>query len=96
MTGEDILSAYFLENRARLLEIASFLDRIDRSEQSGSVKQNYRYRAFMKALERLSGTLGKRTWALHMIFSDLSSEPIESGSGLKASGAWERLYHEDY
>jgi hypothetical protein len=28
----EILDTYFLENRARLLEIASFLDRLDRAQ----------------------------------------------------------------
>jgi len=30
MNAREILDLYFIENRARLLDIASFLDRIDR------------------------------------------------------------------
>lgn len=47
MTEQKLLDEYFIENRNRLLEIAAFLDRLDRmQEQSSSL--DFRMRAFFK------------------------------------------------
>ena len=95
-TAKDILDIYFLENRARLLEIAAFLDRIDRSENSDGAQSDFRYKAFMKALKLLTGAEGWRTKNILLNFSDLSTEPIESATGLKgASGAWDKVAYEE-
>ncbi|WP_049762649.1 hypothetical protein [Citrifermentans bemidjiense] len=53
LTSQEILDTYFLENRARLLEIASFLDRLDRAADAGEARGEYRRRAFEKALALL-------------------------------------------
>lgn len=88
MTGGQILDTYFLENRARILEIASFLDRIDRSRDSLAAKDDYRYKSLIKALDILVGLQRRKTELVQMNFSDQSSEPIASALGLKATGAW--------
>lgn len=94
-TAKDILDIYFLENRARLLEIASFLDRIDRYRESSAAKNDFRYKAFIKAIKLLLETEGKRTKAIQLNFSDLTEKSIESAVGLKAVGAWEGPLSED-
>ena len=95
-TAKDILDIYFLENRARLLEIASFLDRIDRYKESSAAKNDFRYKAFIKAIKLLTGAEGWRTKNVLLNFSDLSTEPIESAADLKgASGAWDKAAYED-
>lgn len=86
MTSQEILDTYFLENRARLLEIASFLDRMDRAADAGA--GDYRYRAFQRALGLLAEPGAGRTKAIQLSFSDQSSEPVASALGLKATGAW--------
>lgn len=88
LTSQEILDTYFLENRARLLEIASFLDRLDRAADAGEARGEYRRRAFEKAVARLLEPGGERTKAIQLLFSDPSSEPIASAVGLKATGAW--------
>lgn len=89
LTATEILELYFIENRARLLDIASFLDRIDRYEGAEAARSDYRYQAFAKAIDRInSGAVG-RTAAIQTLFSDPTTEPLESAVGLKASGAWE-------
>ena len=94
MTSKKILDTYFIENRARILEIASFLDRIDRTKDSRSGKTDFRYKAFIKALELLLASAEKRTRAIQLSLSDLSAEPIESAFGLTAVGASEGGYYE--
>ena len=89
MNALEILDLYFIENRARLLDIASFLDRIDRNDGADEVKSDFRYRAFIDALDILKSAEVNRTVAIQNSFSDQSSEPIESAVGLKAVGAWD-------
>jgi hypothetical protein len=89
MTAKDILELYFIENRARLLDIASFLDRIDRYEGAEAACNDYRYRSFMNALKLLRSGGISRTSAIQTAFSDPTTEPIESAVGLKATGAWD-------
>ncbi len=94
MKAKGLLDLYFVENRARLLDIASFLDRIDRYEGAEDARSDFRYRAFLKALEIILTATEGRTRAAQMVFSDRSVEPIESAVGLKAYGAWEGAFHE--
>ena len=90
MTQGEILDLYFLENRARLLEIASFLDRLDRCrEGTASGGKDYRHEAFVRAVGLLLEPGGERTRAIQLGFSDQSGEPVASALGLKATGAWE-------
>jgi uncharacterized protein with HEPN domain len=84
-----MLDMYFIENRARLLDIAAFMDRIDRYAGAAEARGDFRYRAFVQAVKTMLATEGGRAKAIQMIFSDTSAEPIESAVGLKALGAWE-------
>ncbi len=88
MRAIDILDLYFIENRSRLLDIASFLDRIDRHEGAEEAKADYRYRAFEQIIELLRQPGGGRTKAIQVALSDPTTEPLESALGLKAWGAW--------
>lgn len=89
MNASEILELYFIENRARLLDIASFLDRIDRYEGAAEAKDDYRYRALQQAISLLTGEAGDRTAAIQQVFSDLTSDLLASAIGLKAFGAWD-------
>lgn len=89
MKAKDILDLYFIENRSRILDIASFLDRIDRYEGADEAKADYRYQAFARILELLCSPESGRTKAIQVALSDPTSEPLDSAVGLKAWGAWE-------
>jgi len=85
----EILDLYFIENRSRILDIASFLDRIDRYEDADEAKADYRYQAFARIVKMLSEpTTGNRVKAIQVALSDPTTEPIDSAGGLKAWGAW--------
>ena len=96
MPAKQALETYFIENRARLLDIASFLDRIDRYGDSMAAKEDFRYRSFINALKLVAESGKDRTHNIQLLFSDLSAEPIESAEGLKAYGAWQGLFSESH
>jgi hypothetical protein len=94
MTATEILDLYFIENRSRVLDIASFLDRIDRYEGADEARADYRYQAFARILEILRDATGDRTKSIQLALSDPTTEPLESAVGLKAWGAWQGGRHE--
>ena len=97
MSTKEVMDAYFLDNRARLVEIASFLDRIDRAQGPEKEKADFRHQAFLQALRSLVKSEGNRVATVLLSFSDLSAEPRESAKGLKgAYGAWEGTDHENH
>ena len=82
MTREQVLDLYFLDARHKLIEIAAFLDRVDRADGT----DDFRIQAFRTALGKLSG--GKhRAKDVLLAFSDHSIEPIEKAPGKGAVGA---------
>lgn len=94
LTAPQVLDLYFIENRSRVLDIASFLDRIDRYEGADEARAEYRYQALMRTLRLLVESPGDRTRAIQLSLSDPTSEPLDSAVGLKAWGAWEGAQHE--
>lgn len=84
-TKKDIQDLYFMDARFKLLEIASFLDRVDRHEG----ETDFRHPAFHEALKAMQnppvGTT--RTQAVHLAFSDHSTDPAESAAIQFAFGA---------
>jgi hypothetical protein len=66
-TAADVLNREFLEVRARLLQIAAALDRIDRA--SGSVADDPRYQNIHRVLDILRSSDPQRAEQLQMIFS---------------------------
>jgi hypothetical protein len=89
MRAIDILDLYFIENRSRIMDIASFLDRIDRYEGAEEAKADYRYQAFLRILDITREAARDRTKAVQIALSDPTTEPLESAVGLKAYGAWQ-------
>ncbi|MEF8715695.1 MAG: hypothetical protein V5B39_19510 [Accumulibacter sp.] len=94
LTATQVLDLYFIENRSRVLDIASFLDRIDRYAGADEARAEYRYQALMRTLRLLVESPGDRTRAIQLSLSDPTSEPLDSAVGLKAWGAWEGAQHE--
>jgi len=97
LSSSQILDMSFLKNRARLLEIAAFLDRIERSANAASAKSDFRYRALVGGIRLLLETTGaEKVLAIQMSFSDPTTEPITTAVGLKAHGAWDGGDNESY
>lgn len=96
MGAKQALDLYFLDNRARMLEIAAFLDRIGRYESASEAMADYRYRSFMKALKIILESKQDRTLRVQQLFSDMTVEPIDQVVDGKAYGAWEGADIEDH
>ena len=50
MTRQQVLDLYFMENRAKLIDLGAFLDRVERA----SGEEDFRMKAFRAALAELS------------------------------------------
>src|SRR5687768_9025786 len=87
MTRQQILDAYFIENRTRLLEVAAFLDRLGRSADGGT--PDFRERALREALGLLVTDDAGRVLALQQIFSDPTTEPLAELDRKSATGAYD-------
>ena len=84
MTRQNILDLYFMDARSKLIDIAAFLDRVDRAEG----EPDFRLAAFRKALEELAGDEPVRAKSVLLSLSDPTTEPIEKAPGKGAVGAW--------
>jgi hypothetical protein len=83
-TSQQVVDRYFLEHRARLIDIAAFLDRVDRAGGAS----DYRIEALLKALDVLADGRANRAARALAIFSDDSTELKQSAEGAKgATGA---------
>lgn len=84
MTRQQILDLYFIEARFKLIEIAAFMDRVERSEG----EEDFRMTAFREALAELGKGNKERAKQVLLAFSDPTVEPIEKATGKGAVGAW--------
>lgn len=85
----SVLDDSFLDCRAKLLDIAALLDRVDRCSNPSDARQDFRYRALCKGLELLVKAQNQRAKQLLDLWSDPTEAPLESAAGLKgAYGAW--------
>lgn len=83
-TQQEILDLYFLDARSRLIDLAAFLDRVERAKG----REDFRLKAFRKALRELSGTKKERARRVLLAFSDPTTKPIPAATTKAACGAW--------
>jgi hypothetical protein len=79
----NLVDLGFMDARIKLIDIAAFLDRIDRHDQS----DDYRVAALKEALpELLSAETGRAARVLNLL-SDQSTEPVSESKIQGAFGA---------
>lgn len=83
MTRQQVLDLYFLDARHKLIEIAAFLDRVERADGA----DDFRLTAFRAALEKFSASRKHKAKDVLLTFSDHSTEPIDKAPGKGAVGA---------
>jgi len=84
MTRQQVLDLYFMEARARLIDIGAFIDRMERA----TGEDDFRMKGFRRALGELSkGNPGKAR-AVLLALSDPTKEPIAAATTKAACGAW--------
>ena len=78
-----MLDLYFVDARARLIDIAAFLDRLERAEGA----EDFRAEAFRQALKELEKPGADRARRVLMALSDPTREPVAKSPGKSACGA---------
>ncbi len=84
MTRQQVLDLYFMEARAKLIDLSAFLDRVDRAPGD----DDFRIKAFRQALVELQSAGPGRARGVLLRLSDPSSQPISAATTKAASGAW--------
>jgi len=84
MTRQQVLDLYFLDARSRLIDLAAFLDRVERA----SGKDDFRLKAFRKAFGVLTGKQQRRAEKVLLAFSDPTTKPIPAATTKAACGAF--------
>ena len=86
MQRSQVIDLYFVDARSKVIDVAAFLDRIERAEGD----DDYRVRAFREALRALAaqGEGTQRAERVLLAFSDPTHEPLERAGGKAATGAW--------
>ncbi|MDA0347121.1 MAG: hypothetical protein O3C43_02365 [Verrucomicrobia bacterium] len=79
---QNSVELYFMEARSKLIDIAAFMDRIERD----GLTDDFRYQAFLDALKQLDSTT--RAEAVLLALSDPTEEPIQVATTKAATGAW--------
>jgi hypothetical protein len=77
----DVIGMYFLEHRAKLLDIAAYLDRIDRA----SGPRDFRDEAFREAIQILASSEPHRAKRILELLSDMSQSLPQSAEGMKGA-----------
>ena len=84
MTRQQVLDLYFMDARSKLIDLAAFIDRVQR----GNGNTDFRMDAFKRALAELSKQEGSRAEAVLLAFSDPTTDPIDKATTKAACGAW--------
>lgn len=69
-TGPQVLDRHYLEVRAKILEIAACLDRMDRADDDGAVAGDPRLAQLQAGIEILSSSGFDRAERVQLLFSD--------------------------
>ena len=84
MTKQQVLDLYFLDARHKVIEVAAFLDRVERA----GGKEDFRLEALRAALGKLNGRQREKAKRVLLAFSDPTSKPMAKAEGKGAVGAW--------
>jgi hypothetical protein len=88
LSPKELVDEYFIENRTKLLEIAAFLDRVDRADASYA-SRDFRMRAFAEALAGLGRNAGRVDY-IQQLLSDPREVPLDALDRKSALGAYDR------
>ena len=84
MTRQQVLDQYFMDARHKLIDLAAFLDRVERADGEA----DFRLAAFREAVKKLEDGGVDRAETVLMVFSDPTPDPIPVAPGKGACGAW--------
>jgi hypothetical protein len=84
MTRQQVLDLYFMDARSKLIDLAAFLDRLDRAQGEA----DFRLSGFRKAMEELEKDQSERAKGVLLALSDPTTAPIPAATTKAACGAW--------
>jgi hypothetical protein len=84
MTRQQVLDLYFMDARSKLIDLAAFLDRVDRADGD----DDFRLKALREAMKALSSNEKEKAKQVLLALSDPTSEPVAQASVKGATGAW--------
>jgi hypothetical protein len=84
MDRSRIVDLYFAEARSKLIDLAAFLDRVERSEGV----DDFRTKSLRAALRELSSAEPEKARRILLALSDPTEDPVAKAGAKSASGAW--------
>jgi hypothetical protein len=88
LTQRELVEEYFIEHRTKILDIAAFLDRLDRARERDA-EDDFRVVAFRKALAALLDDRStSRMLRVQMLLSDPNTDLLERLDRKSAFGAY--------
>lgn len=86
LTRHEVIDTYFLEHRAKVLDLAAFLDRLDRAASGApAAGDDFRIAALLRALAIVTDGRPERARRVLETWSDLTTTPIASAAGMKGA-----------
>ena len=88
LTQRELIDKFFMEARSQVLDVAAFLDRLDRASE-GDAPNDFRYNALMEAIACLGDEKGEgaRVDQILMLLSDPRTDLLEERDQQQADGA---------
>ncbi len=86
MSQQALIDEFFIEQRVHILEIAAYLDRLNRAGDRNAA-DDFRYMALKKAVAALTSDKPGRTERVQMILSDKDVRLLEERDQQSAWGA---------
>ena len=93
LSATELVDEYFIETRNRIIEVAAFLDRLDRADPSVA-EQDFRVQALADAINVLAGAGPNRVREIQTLMSDPTTEPLAALDRKGAVGAYDRSKRE--
>jgi hypothetical protein len=84
MTRQQVLDLYFMDARSKLIDLAAFIDRVERANG----EDDFRMKALRTALKDLSDGGKEKAKQVLLTFSDPTTEPIAAATTKAACGAF--------
>jgi hypothetical protein len=83
MTRQQVLDLYFMDARCKLIDLAAFMDRVERANGD----EDFRMVEFRKAMRELEGK-NNRAERVLLALSDPTADPIPAATTKAACGAY--------
>jgi hypothetical protein len=87
MNQKEVIDTYFQEHRAKIIDIAAFLDRVDRCEDAAEASDDFRIKAMHACIKELQSNEEGRVERILLLLSDQTTKPIDSAGIQGAYGA---------